>query len=923
MTDHLEGFSSFKAWVAQLQPDSLFLLMAAGFLGVIMAFLIPVSIDILSKVAAKYNSDIVFRLFRNNFIIRYFHHFVLINIAVMLVMRFIALDEIFTSLTVLIIMWCLLFSSMIITAIAGYLIYRLESIIGDESVPLRMLAEKVDENIRGIPSISKGYQIREFIEGIGDIVYYQIRHKNNRSAIDSLTEIGKMTIKIIRLKVHQPDKFNTLVLSPEILKFQAEQNIAAAAEACFKNPNYHLGVLIAYINQLDRCYIAAVEEDNTEISTFILRLLRSSLQQASTQEDNHLVVELIVRKITNCINITIRQGKNLDEDVVNWYLDTTVRKPHRGNGAFHIPYLDILDVNFVRVMQNVISSSSYDNFSGAINYMAKNFNFPDYQREKLWGYHYLLRAADFDRYLEINREERVQRRVRNLIESESQMYTIAQLNKWLEDFNSLKEIITANLKDEDNRKKAHKLEAEIRDNAIRHLKYTRLIRLSYVIGSLCTLNEKSDYIRYMREVASEASSEEEGINMVPQELQEVMNDYLIFHDLSTRHNIPGNGYRRYIITLVREFLNDNARKQFYLPFTNQEQLAPGQEALRQLISTTEQEINRDKQKEYKKMFDFLKTEAKQIDKMIARAQSNQSISPKIKENFEKIFLRGFNNRLILRNIFKQYLKSYKNHTNQKLAKLPNRAWGINELMVKAKLLGSAESLRRIASQYGENLADIENMTIFDNIAKQCRKSNTNNFDALLHRMGEPQDLLIISSYSGVNHFLAQRERFHRIRHLESDILKHKASKQEELTNIKGFAGYYDINRYPIPVFNFYYRGSGNILAILYKNKLGTLAQMPLVSAKETKLKYSKLNRDFLYFKLDDLAKNPGLVKQYCLDAPEWLTGEGDLSQQKEFLKQRMLITVLENLTFTPTKSDDKLGYIVNIDNTRRENNIIS
>lgn len=899
----------FMEYFTEFAPDPLFLLAAAGFLGVILAFLIPMSIEIISKVAAKYNSDVIVRTFQSNIITKYFPYFVLVNICVMILMRFFASDEFYTTNTAKIIMWGLLIFSVIISALIGYIIFRLERIISDDSVPLAMLISNIEEYLGRRNILAKKQNIIESVEGIGDIILYQVHRKNNRSAATAMAQLTKMTIKLIRLNMFKPEKFARLVYSPELREYQQNNTPEALKNFCFKDTNKHLSLLATYINQLERTYLTAIKENNDEVAQFAIRALNSSLLHASTQSNNELVVEFIVRKIHNCVRSAITLDSPISQSIIAWYIDNLLKGPHRGQGAFHVPYLDIYDPYFISIIKQIITSGKFDKFSAVIDYMANNFLFTEYQKEKLWGYHYLLRAADFEKYLVINREQRVQRRVRNLIEEESQMYTIAQLDSWLDSFTSLKEIIEKNLTSVEDKKKAQLLEGEIKDNAIKHLKYTRMLRLSYVIGSLCMLNDNHEYIRYMRDVAKDLAKKESGLNLIPQTLQQVMNDYLIFHDLYERHGIAASGYRRYMLMLIEDLFDANAKQNFYLPFLQQEQIVPGMQALAGLIEVGNENNSDQNNKSMDPVLSFLNKEYKGIEKLIVKMRSKLTIDKKVTNSFYTSFIEGFNSRTVLRNLFKQYLNSYENKAKNKYKTLPNRAWGINELAEKANLLSSNDKLKRTASQYGETMADIENMTIFGNLMKHCRRTRVPKLENFLRRLGDPEDLLMVSTYSGVNKLLNQQEGFHMVRYID-DARATTKRNLDNLSAIKGFVGYYDINNYSIPVFNFYYRGEGDYVLVLHKSKLGKLTQMPLMPHPTPKKKYLKLTKDSMYFKLEELSKNSKSVQSYIETAPPWLTEVGDIKQQKDFLKQRLLITTLENMLLTPVTDAGPIGYII-------------
>ncbi|MCH9665729.1 MAG: hypothetical protein K0U41_07800, partial [Gammaproteobacteria bacterium] len=172
-------------------------------------------------------------------------------------------------------------------------------------------------------------------------------------------------------------------------------------------------------------------------------------------------------------------------------------------------------------------------------------------------------------------------------------------------------------------------------------------------------------------------------------------------------------------------------------------------------------------------------------------------------------------------------------------------------------------------------------------------------------------------YSGVNRFLNQQDRFHMARYIDDASTTTAKGNSDGLSAINGFVGYYDINKYPVPVFNFYYRGAGDYILVLLKSKVGKITHLPLVEHPADKNKYLKLTKDSMYFNLEELAKKPKAIKAYMDEAPPWITEVGGPKQQKGFLKQRLLITALENMSLTPA-TDEPIGYVIKV-GTLKEN----
>ena len=100
------NFSWFN-WLGQVNPNPNFLSDVAAFEAAIIAFLVPLSIEIISKISERYNSDVITRSFENNWANKILPPFLLINIVAAIVLRFLVQDDI-NSLTWKISAWIVL-----------------------------------------------------------------------------------------------------------------------------------------------------------------------------------------------------------------------------------------------------------------------------------------------------------------------------------------------------------------------------------------------------------------------------------------------------------------------------------------------------------------------------------------------------------------------------------------------------------------------------------------------------------------------------------------------------------------------------------------------------------------------------------------------------------------------------------------------
>ena len=85
---------SWLKWIGDINPNPTFLSEIAAFEAAIIAFLVPLSIDIISKLSERYNSNVINRSFEDNWGNKILPIFLLINIVGAIILRFIVADDI-------------------------------------------------------------------------------------------------------------------------------------------------------------------------------------------------------------------------------------------------------------------------------------------------------------------------------------------------------------------------------------------------------------------------------------------------------------------------------------------------------------------------------------------------------------------------------------------------------------------------------------------------------------------------------------------------------------------------------------------------------------------------------------------------------------------------------------------------------------
>lgn len=137
---------SWLSWFGQITPNPTFLSDVAAFEAVIIAFLVPLSIEIISKISERYNSDVIIRSFDNTWENKILPPFLLINIVAAIVLRFFIQDDI-DSVIWKIFAWIVLFVFIYIAFAVWRVINRIKTFMSDTKSVINQLYEDIEKSI--------------------------------------------------------------------------------------------------------------------------------------------------------------------------------------------------------------------------------------------------------------------------------------------------------------------------------------------------------------------------------------------------------------------------------------------------------------------------------------------------------------------------------------------------------------------------------------------------------------------------------------------------------------------------------------------------------------------------------------------------------------------------------------------------------
>jgi len=130
-----------------ISPNPTFLSDVAAFEAVIIAFLVPLSIEIISKISERYNSEVITRTFENRWENKILLPFLLINIIAAIVLHFLVEDNV-DSLSWKIAAWVILLVFIFIAFAIWRVIIRIKTFISDTKTIVNQLYRDVEESLK-------------------------------------------------------------------------------------------------------------------------------------------------------------------------------------------------------------------------------------------------------------------------------------------------------------------------------------------------------------------------------------------------------------------------------------------------------------------------------------------------------------------------------------------------------------------------------------------------------------------------------------------------------------------------------------------------------------------------------------------------------------------------------------------------------
>lgn len=781
-----------------------------------------------------------------------------------------------------------------------------------------------------------------FIEKIISIAVVKTERGDNQSVIEILKDLELIFRKFWNLKKEHPAKFDALLWSKDffenyvkptketrILDKDDTKRTQQAALLLSIIPEKELKGLTQFLDSFKQIWESAFRNENEEISRYVVYHLIWLLEELVKEPSNDIFIEEFL-KLFNTITVKgIKSDKDTDASVFNasiqWYISSVFSGLRKENG-FDLSYLELFNRYLFTSVKYIISQNQTRLFRAMVSSFVEGISIPTYYEGRIWDYQHLL-DTDYKKYKELNTINVLDGDINELARSQQDLYSKEILDQWIIKFNKIKKILEDNY-DEKKKLAAKKIEADIREYVTSQYKFNNLLELIFAVGAYCLFKKKTDYIQFLWEYKQppDADASWVGHNIIPENLNDLIKFYFRKPFFNRKfifwedHHGSEIYYTKYFVLLLARIMqtikpNEQGKYEqidnFILPelhIYNLRDLQISMDGLIKLAEGISKESDNLKELGFsidkieetftEKLIPFLKSLISKAGEQIKKLQKNRKISCKKVEDFKDQFLNGFSQSVILRDIFVRnglYENKCDEEYNGKMGRV-----GIATVYDKAAFFDEwYVNYGSLGAHWGRDLALAENLSLLEDVLDFCSEIKDDfseiSFEHNLEVFKNLSEVIIISTNISVNRFFEKNEKF-----------KPSWRNNSQTSQMKGLVGFYKFKNKDIPVFNIYNRKMDRKIMIFNALKLGQLIQYSPLDEGEGK----ESQKEIFYMSIQEFSHSELLINKFLEEPPEWLKKFGDKEEQKEYLKEKVLIKIFERYNYIKGKEFE--GYLLAI-----------
>jgi len=558
----MRGFNTIMDWIISfiknLNVNLAYLTTVTALSGTIVAIAIPLSIDIIARISARFESSIIAKKFNSEKSIGFlkFISFLLLFSSSAILFLF---DENLNSFN-----WNLIiFIHFIISIISIFSLViffkKIVLYIKDNRYILNKLFDNANTAIKSDKNYSKQKnKFIESIEGIGDVLVHDTQYKQNKLIKDNLKKFRELIIYYTNLAQDNPNKFEKITFEDKYLEHYYSQDDDSKDYLNYVSSHRNMITFQAVINQFIRIHNISLEKKNQEISSFIISNLNYIVYKLSIKKNTLLLIKNVLIEYNNMLRENISKEIEYQSAYLlatEWYTNSIYSIRSEEN-YFNFDFLELfnkyLRSNLILIIKNE-KSKLFKAFISKLDFISLGF----YSKTTFNYSDKLL----FDNR-EIYDDKKIRMKTIKLDEKLDYIYNNESFNEWIEEFDQLKKIIENNISQK-YLKELLEEEKEVKNSVVSRLKHNNLLKITCYIGAYCIFRKKYSYIKYMWNYhqPEDASYINTGHNLIPNSFNKVLDLILkgnLFYnsDLWDGNHSSQHYYETYIILLLMKILDE-------------------------------------------------------------------------------------------------------------------------------------------------------------------------------------------------------------------------------------------------------------------------------------------------------------------------------------------------------------------------------
>jgi hypothetical protein len=546
----------FISFIKQLNVNLAYLTTVTALSGTIVAIAIPLSIDIIARISARFESSIIAKKFNSEksiVFLKIISFLLLFSSSAILFLY----DENLNSFNWNLIIFIHFIISIISIVFLLIFFKKIVSYIKDNRYILNKLFNNANKaiNYKGNYDEQKDIFI-ESVEGIGDVLVHITQYKKNKLIKNNLRKFSDLIINYTDLVQIDQSVFEKITFEKWYLEKYYSQDEENRNSLNFISPHRRMISFRTTINQFLRIYNASSNKENEDIIVFVINNLSDILLKLVTKENTGLLTKNILIKFNDILR------KNINKDyestyflATKWYTKS-IYSVTIEESVFNFDYLELFNKYLKANLRIIIKNEKFKLFNSFISDL--DLIHLNRYRKTIASYSNILLLNDKQIYVDKN----IQMLTKKLDKKLNKLYNNESLDEWIKEFDKLKNIIEKNLPDE----KLNDLweeEKKVINFVLDKYKYNNLLQITCYIGAYCIFKKKYNYIKYMWNYhqPQDASHINAGHDFIPNSFTEIL-DLIVRGNLFYNNFWEGNHgskhyYEIYLILLFMKTIQKN------------------------------------------------------------------------------------------------------------------------------------------------------------------------------------------------------------------------------------------------------------------------------------------------------------------------------------------------------------------------------